>query len=184
LIIGAAVAAALPGPVPAARALDPSVANDSPTQVYGPSAPVPAPKIHTATNDACKSRDPREIVVCAKKRQEYRIDPSVSETRQQAESSSRSASAPLPAAQASCAGSPMGCGTGLEGLDLANVALVLGTMAVRAAKGDDWAKAFRTGGPDEYQLYKAAKKRREALEAQRAAASRKAQNASRMPNGG
>jgi hypothetical protein len=61
----------------------------------------------------------------------------------------------------------MGCGTGLEGMDLANVAIVAGTMAIKAAKGEDWTKAFKTGGPDEYQLYLQAKQEREAREAER-----------------
>jgi hypothetical protein len=63
----------------------------------------------------------------------------------------------------------MGCGTGLEGLDLANVAVVVGTMAVKAAKGEDWKKAFRQG-PDEYQLYLQARHQRDAREAERAEA--------------
>jgi hypothetical protein len=36
--------------------------------------------------------------------------------------------------------------------------------------GNDWAAALRTGGPDEYQLYQQAKRRREADEQQKAAA--------------
>ena len=79
----------------------------------------------------------------------------------------------MPTAQASCSASPSGCGTGLEGLDLLNVALVVGKIAVTATKGNDWTKYFKTGGPDEYQLYLQAKQRREAQEAEQLAAAKK-----------
>jgi hypothetical protein len=59
----------------------------------------------------------------------------------------------------------MGCTKDLSSLDLANVAVFIGTTAVRAAKGDDWAKVFRTGGPD---LYQQARRRREAEAEERA----------------
>jgi hypothetical protein len=72
-----------------------------------------------------------------------------------------------------CSGSPSGCTKDLRSLDLANVAIVAATTAVRAAKGDDWAKVFRAGGPDQYQLYQEAKQRREAAAANRAAAEAK-----------
>jgi hypothetical protein len=64
---------------------------------------------------------------------------------------------------------PMGCGTGLGGLDLANAAIVIGTAAIKAAKGEDWTKDFKTGSSDEYQLYLQAKQRREAQAEERAA---------------
>lgn len=112
--------------------------------------------------ETCPSQDADKIVVCAQRGQAYRIDPSVSKAHDEAETNSRSATSAMPPAQAVCSASPTGCGTGLEGLDLANVAIVLGTAAVRAAKGDDWRKAFRTGGPDEYQLYQQAKRQRDA----------------------
>jgi hypothetical protein len=67
----------------------------------------------------------------------------------------------------------MGCTKDLSSLDLANVAVVVGTTAIRAARGDDWTKAFRTGGPDQYQLYQQAKRRRDAEAEQQAAAEAK-----------
>lgn len=106
--------------------------------------------------------------MCAQQRPAFRPDHDVSQAGRQAHDNSRSATVAVPAAQASCASSPRGCGTGLENLDLANVALVLGTAAVRAAKGEDWKKAFKTGGPDEYQLYLEAKRLRVARAAERA----------------
>ena len=136
----------------------------------------------TAASEDCQPKDAHDIVVCAPRRQGYRLDPSVVDANREAQSNSRSATSAMPAAQASCAASPMGCGKGLEGLDLANVAVVAGTMAVRAAKGDDWLKAFKVGGVDEYELYKQAKQRRESQETERAAAAvkKKAQEAERQ----
>jgi hypothetical protein len=64
-------------------------------------------------------------------------------------------------------------GKDLKSLDLANLAVVVGTAAVRAAKGEDWAKVFRPGGPDEYQLYQQAKQRRDIAAEARAAAGAK-----------
>jgi hypothetical protein len=89
---------------------------------------------------------------------------------EEVKNNSRSATSAVPAAQAACSSSPMGCTKNLGSLDLANVAIVAGTAAVRAAKGEDWAKVFRPGGPDEYQLYQQAKLRREAEAEERAAA--------------
>lgn len=89
------------------------------------------------------------------------------EANQEVVTNSRSASSAVPAAQAACATE---CGKGFESLDWANVAIVVGTMGVRAAKGQDWTKAFKTGGSGEYQLYQQAKQRREARNAERAAA--------------
>lgn len=64
----------------------------------------------------------------------------------------------------------MGCTKDLGSLDLANVAIVVGTTVVRAAKRDDWTKVFRPGGQNEYQLYQQANRQREAEAEERAAA--------------
>jgi hypothetical protein len=137
----------------------------SPAPVYGPPAPVPLPahKGKTGT-DACRSQNSRDVVVCAQRRQTSQLDPDVSDAQRKGEKANRRASTARPTAQASCSTLPQGCGTGLAGLDLANVAIVLGTMAVQAVKGEDWKKSLRTGGPDEYQLYLQAKQEREARE--------------------
>ena len=91
------------------------------------------------------------------------------DAEREVKSSNRSASAPIPTAQAACSTQPMGCGTGLEGLDLANAAIVIGTAAIKAATGEDWTRPFKMGGPDEYQLYLQAKQRREAREEEKRA---------------
>ena len=143
--------------------------------------PAKTPTILRQPQVACPSTNPENIVVCAQRGRAYRIDPNISEAQQQVDANSQAATSAMPAAQANCSQSPAGCGKGLESLDLANVAFVAGTMAVRAAKGEDWRRALRTGGPDEYQLYRQAKQRREALEAERAAAAmrKKAEEAER-----
>ena len=130
---------------------------------YGPPVPVPV-KAAKSVADPCRSQDSRDIVVCAQRKQGLRIDTDVVDARRQAESNARAATATVPAAQANCSATPQGCGTGLAGLDLANVALVVATTAVKAAKGEDWTKALKPGGPDEYQLYLQAKQEREARE--------------------
>lgn len=124
-------------------------------------------------------------MVCAQRSQPYRLDPSVIDAEREKQAIDRSATSPAPPAQAICATQPVGCGDRMDNLDLANVAIVAGTMAVRAAKGEDWAKALRTGGPDEYQLYRQAKQRRDAQRDQRAAAAakRKAEEAEREAHG-
>ena len=127
------------------------------------------PRADKAADGNCSSQDARDIVVCAQRSQGYRLDPSVMDAEREVVKNNRSASAPMPAAQANCSTSPMGCGKGLEGLDLANAVLVIGTAAIRASKGEDWTRAFKTGGSDEYQLYLQAKQRREAEEELRAA---------------
>ncbi|MEA3058875.1 MAG: hypothetical protein QOE50_287 [Sphingomonadales bacterium] len=170
LILGGAVASATPAVAASAQATASPPAETGPNSTNGPPAPARPRKSADGGNGACQSQDTRNIIVCGQRRQGYRIDPSVTEANREADSNSRSATSATPAAQAVCAASPMGCGKGLEGLDLANVAVVAATMGVRAVKGKDWARAFKTGGTDEYQLYQQAKQRREAEDAERAAA--------------
>src|SRR4051812_23094345 len=107
-------------------------------------SPVPA----EASDAGCRSQDARTITVCAQRRQPYRLDPDVMKAGAEAKSNSRSATSATPAAQAACSSSPMGCTKDLRSLDLANVAIVLGTAAVRAAKGADWSKVLRPAATD------------------------------------
>lgn len=118
---------------------------------------------------ACQSPDPTNIMVCGRRPQPYRPDPSVVEAGRGAERNSRSAISATPVAQAACIASKAGCTKDLSSLDIANVAFLVGRAAVKAARGDDWTRAFRTGGPDQYQLYQQAKRRREAEAQERAA---------------
>lgn len=152
-----------------------------PPEAAPPSPQAPATANADSVDESCRSKDARDIVVCAQRRQEYRIDPSVIDAGRQAEAINRSMTSPAPAAQAVCSSQPMGCGRSPASLDLANVALVAVTTAIRAAKGEDWTRGLKPGGPDEYQLYREAKARREVEDTRRAAASarRKAQEAER-----
>lgn len=174
----------LPSPAPVGTATA-SAAQATPSTDYRPPTPVPVRTASQAPRSNCQSQDISDITVCAQRPQGYRLDPNVVDAERQADRARASASAALPPAQASCARSPMGCGTGLEGLDLANVAIVLGTTAVKAAEGQDWQGIFKKGGSNEYQLYLEAKEQREArkLEAQAAAVKAEAnrQEATRIP---
>jgi hypothetical protein len=155
LILAGAVIGAPPAPASSAPA------EAAPSSTYGPAVPTPT-RTAVNANAECPTQNERDVVVCAERRQTYRLDPSVMDAKRQAESGGASDGVAMPPAQVSCSAAPMGCGKGLAGLDLANAAMVLGTAAVRAAKGEDWAKAFR--GPDEYQLYLQAKWQREKRE--------------------
>jgi hypothetical protein len=155
-------------------------AEGDPATTYGPPAPAAPAKSPKAAVEPCRSQDSRDIVICAQRKQELRLDSDVVAAHQQAEKAARSATATMPAAQANCSASPRGCGTGLEGLDLANVALVVATTAIKAAKGEDWTRVLKPGGPGEYQLYLQAKEEREAREEEaRAEAAAKAAKAKR-----
>jgi hypothetical protein len=134
------------------------------SRTAGPSAKAPQ-----APEKACQSQEPGDILVCGQRRQGYRLDPDVIEANREVETNNRSANAPSPAAQSVCSAQPMGCGKSFDSLDLANVAIVAGTIAVKAARGEKWANAFKTGGSDEYQLYQQAKRRHQAEEEERAA---------------
>jgi hypothetical protein len=158
-----------------------AVATAAPASAEPPSGPIDVPSAKTRTGSTtenadrqCPSEEGRNILVCAQRRHPYRLDSDVLEAGRKAESNSRSATAAIPPAQAVCAASPAGCGNGLGSLDLANVAIIAGTMAIDAASGRDWLKPFRPGGPGEYQLYQQAKKMRETQETERAAAEMKA----------
>jgi hypothetical protein len=158
LILAGASQALAPDP----RVKPPDTAESAPAS----QAPATTPK---RSDTACRSKDPQDILVCGQ-RQDFRPDPNVIDADRQERTDERSAASATPAAQAACSAQPAGCGEGLGSIDLANVAIVAGTAVVRAVKGEDWAKAIKVGGPDEYQRYQQAKRRRDAEDAQRTAA--------------
>ncbi len=141
----------------------------------------PTAQQHAPDDRTCSSSDPDAVVVCGNRQRAYRLDSGVVEAGRHAESNSRSATVSMPAAQAACAQSPGGCGIGLESLDLGNVAIVAVKGAVQAAEGNDWTRPFKPGGPNEYELYKQAKQRREAeaIEAAALRMKRRAEQAER-----
>ena len=146
---------------PAGKQIDSQAASSEPS----PAAPAPAVTVDVS----CHSQDREEILVCGQRRQGFRIDPAVMDGAQGAADSSASATAAMPVAQATCAGQPSGCSLRIDSLDLANVAIVVGAMGLRALRGEDWARALKTGGTDEYQLYLQARQRRETQETEKRA---------------
>jgi hypothetical protein len=141
----------------------------------GPADAPPAPA--AKTDDRCgpppASIEPGEIFVCAPKPQGYRIDPDVLEANR----AKRRGTPKRPERMAdnSCASvGPMGCtGLGGGGIDLLGAAMVLGTMATKAIRGENVGEMFITDRkPTEYELYQEAKREREAREAEAAAAAK------------
>ena len=145
------------------------VGSTAPASSNAPPNPAPSQTTRDTSDASCSSQDARNIVVCGERRQPYRLDSNVMEAGNEAQVNSRSANTATPAAQAACASANV-CGKGLESLDWANVAFVAATTAVSAARGEDWTRVFKPGGPDEYQLYRQAQQRRQAEAQERASA--------------
>jgi hypothetical protein len=142
---------------------------------YGPAIP-PAPKPKkAAVAAACAAppvdKDKGEIFVCAPRPEGYRIDPDVLKASKQAKNRTKPRP-PERLVDTSCASvGPHGCPT--TGVDLINAAVVLATMAQRAAKGENVGKMFVTDATSsEYELYQQAKAEREAKEAREATAAK------------
>ena len=141
----------------------------------GPPAPEP-PKVTAArpAAEACKAdqraANANEIVICAERTEGYRLNPDVIEARREIRSGGRP-TRPGPAGMkdGTCAVGPMGCGP-QAGINLLGAALTAAEMAKRLAAGKEVGSMFVTDPhPSEYQLYQAAKARREAEEAVKAA---------------
>ena len=119
--------------------------------------------------------EPGEIFVCAPRPQGYRIDPDLLE----AERARRSGRLKRPErmADTSCASvGPFGCTPG-AGIDLLGAAMVVGTMATRAIRGENVGAMFVTDPQrSEYDHYVEAKRIREAKEAAARAAASETKN--------
>ena len=143
---------------------------------YGPAAPPkPKPAARPAEVPACPTTPPdpnaREIVVCAQRPNGYRIDPDVIEARR--EKKEALAGRPKPpnkmkdhsctvVGPAPCMDAPM--------INLIGAAATAAEMAARLARGQEIGSMFVTDPqPSEYELYKEAKARREAEEAEKKA---------------
>jgi hypothetical protein len=146
-------------------------ASAAPTAAPAQPAPTPA-------TDGCRntpvSADSRTIVVCGQKPDGYRIDPDILEAKRE----HRNQSGPKPREMMEhndCATvGPMGCRF-QPTVDFVSVAAAVAKIAATASQGGDVGKIFETTPEmSEYQLYIEAKKRREAKEAQEAAAKAKA----------
>lgn len=153
--------AASPPPVEAQKAYGPEAA------VAPKAAPTPpaGPEQRDCTNS---SKDPNspEIVICAPRPQGYRLDPDVLEAKREMRSGGPPKSQQQRMQQPdNCAVGPAGCQ--YAGINLLAAAVTAATMAGRLAKGEEIGSMFQTDPhPDEYQLYLAAKARREAREAE------------------
>ena len=147
---------------------------------YGPAPPASSPKkpASAATASAPNScvpgqrtSNPNEVVICAPKIEGYRLNPDVMEARREIRSGGRpTRPGPMGAKPRDCAVGPWACGP-QAGINLVGAALTAATMVKKAVSGENVGQMFVTDPhPSEYQLYLAAKARREAREAERAAA--------------
>ncbi|HEX6741787.1 MAG TPA: hypothetical protein VF079_08355 [Sphingomicrobium sp.] len=141
------------------------------------SAPDPAAAAATPASAECKpgqrSTNANEIVICAERSDGYRLNPDVMEARREIRNRSRpTRPGPGGMKDGTCAVGPMGCGP-QAGINLLGAALTAAEMAKRLADGKEVGSMFLTDPhPSEYQLYRAAKARREADEAEQAAKAR------------
>ena len=167
MLAGLLVAIALLAEPASAAPADPAPADPPPaadTQANAADGKAKAPERCPTLRNA----QPGEIVVCAERPQGYRLDPDVMEANR-AKRGGRP-KRPERIRDTSCASvGPAGC-MGSGGIDLLGAALTLGTMAVKAARGENVGKMFVTDPQrSEYQLYVEAKRAREAEEAEAAA---------------
>jgi len=115
------------------------------------------------------SADSRVIVVCTQRPQGYRLNPDVMEAKRETRSPGRPVR-PGGKVTPDCTHvGPAPCVS--AGINLIGAALTAAQMAERLAKGQEIGSMFLTDPhPSEYQLYLMAKARREAEEAEKAAA--------------
>ncbi|MEO8547701.1 MAG: hypothetical protein ABI422_04970 [Sphingomicrobium sp.] len=197
LLVAIALLAEAAAPASAAPTAVPPPATSTPTTkgpAYGPpdppkppKPPEPKPPVNPAdeqakASDRCTpvapTADTREIVVCAQKPQGYRLNPDVLEAKREMRSGGRP-KRPDRMKDNSCATvGPAGC-MDAPMINLIGAALTAAEMAARLSKGQEIGSMFITDPqPTEYQLYKEAKQRREAKEAEaKAAAAAKAKAA-------
>ena len=138
------------------------------------SPPAAAAAAARPAGDECRpgqrAANPNEIVICAERTDGYRLNPDVMQARRELHSGGRpTRPGPGGMKDGTCAVGPMGCGPQV-GINLIGAALTAAQMAGRLAAGKEIGSMFLTDPhPSEYQLYQAAKARREAEEAEQAA---------------
>ena len=142
-----------------------------------PTAPEPPKTTAKPAAESCRpgqrGANPNEIIICAERSDGYRLNRDVMEARREMRSGSRpTRPGPGGMKDGTCAVGPMGCGPP-AGINLIGAALTAAEMAKRVADGKEIGSMFETDPhPSEYQLYRAAKVRREAEEAEKAAKAR------------
>jgi hypothetical protein len=160
-----------------APATDAAPATGEARAAYGPdhvpSKPEPIVVTVPAPDPICQTREQQgQIVICAPRPQGYRLNPDVMEAKRE----KRSGGAPKPPEYRTRDNScqvvgPMGCFN--AGVNLLAAAATAAEMAKRLAEGKEIGSMFVTDPhPDEYHLYLIAKARREAREAEEAAAAK------------
>jgi hypothetical protein len=143
----------------------------------GPPAADASPAPLKPAGDGCRpgqrAANPNEIVICAERTDGYRLNPDVMRARREVRGSGRPTRAgPAGMKDGTCAVGPMGCGPP-AGINLVGAALTAAEIARRVADGKEIGSMFLTDPhPSEYQLYLAAKARREAEAAEKAAKAR------------
>jgi hypothetical protein len=147
-------------------------ADDGSRAVATPARTAPAAECSPAKPDPNST----QVVICAVRPQGYRIDPDVLEARRQKKEALAGRHRPPEnykdhncqvVGPAPCMDAPT--------VNLLGAAATAAEMAERLAKGEEVGSMFVTDPqPTEYQLYQQAKKRREAKEAEAAAAKAKA----------
>ena len=126
------------------------------------SAQAPAPSLDLTTKPAkaeCVASSPAEVVVCGERGPSpYRLDPTVLQAIRDKEEAAN----PSRVSNRGEIAEP--CGTGSNPCDggmipLLEPALRVVSAAVKAVQGEDWREPFRNG-PDDYQRYLDARKKR------------------------
>lgn len=169
MVIAMPVALALLAQTAASAAADPPKSTSSAPPAASP-PPKPAAAATTAASD-CSPKTPNanQIVICAERPQGYRLNPDVMEAKREIRSGGRPVRQATEAPPPDCRTvGPAPCVT--AGINLLAAAVTAAEMAKRIAAGQEIGSMFVTDPhPSEYQLYLEAKKRREALEAEKAA---------------
>jgi hypothetical protein len=140
---------------------------------YNPPKPEPKVVVTPAPDPVCQSREEQgQIVICAPRPQGYRLNPDVMEAKREKRSGEGIKPPEYRTKDNSCAVvGPMGCFN--AGINLLAAATTAAEMAKRLAEGKEIGSMFVTDPhPDEYHLYLMAKARREAREAEEAAAAK------------
>jgi hypothetical protein len=176
MALGIAVAIALLAGSPSAAPANPPPSDSapaskaSPDSAYGPVLPTePKPKVKTADTDCVTplpGAETREIVVCAQRPQGYRLNRDVMEAHREKHGAGRPTPRETMKDDSCRTVGPMGCIGDGAGINVLAAAATLARMADRLSKGEEIGSMFvTTPDPTEYDLYVAAKKRREAEEA-------------------
>lgn len=135
------------------------------------------PKSAPARQDGCSNPQPKadtqQIVICAPRTDGYRLNPDIMEAKREARGAGRPHNPHESFREYPCKSGigPAPCFN--AGINLIAAAMTAAEMAKRLAEGKEIGTMFVTNPtPDEYHLYLAAKARREAREAEAAAAKR------------